>query len=216
MSGLGAGGGGGDDDDDGFAGFSLLGSASDFIGGLFGSDSNKKKPAEGITINRRNDVKEKKKKNADLKKKSSISKMDEDVLESEESTTELLEKLSDYTETKDEETDEDSSDDGLLSVVAAAIDELSEDETEKNPAKKDVEKTESLKENETVDKEKDDDDDDDDDDYDDYEDEEPKKKPNSNTVTDVKAEQKIAKKKKVKSGYGLGFLGRFFNFFNYK
>lgn len=209
LSGLGAGGGGGDDDD-GFAGFSLLGSASDFIGGIFGSDSNqKKKPSESITINRRNDVKEKKKKIADLRKKSSISKMDEDVLEeSDENTTESLEKSTENLKTKDDDT-EDESTGGILDVVEAAIDVLSGDDG-KN------EKKEPTKDSETIDKDDADDDDydeeNDDDDDDDYDEDD---KPNSNEVTDTKGEQKISKKKKVKSGYGLGFLGRFFNFFNY-
>lgn len=59
---LGGAGAGGDDDDDDFGLTRFIGSAGDFFTDFFGGNSNeKKKPNEGININRRNDVKPKKK-----------------------------------------------------------------------------------------------------------------------------------------------------------
>lgn len=58
---LGGGGGGGDDDDD-FGLTRFLGSASDFVTDFLGGNSDeKKKPNEGIHIDRKNDEKNKKK-----------------------------------------------------------------------------------------------------------------------------------------------------------
>lgn len=205
LSGLGAGG-GGDDDDDGFAGFSLLGSASDFFGSFFGSESNKKKrPSEGITINRRNDVKESKQKDVDLKDQSSISKIDEEVFETEDITEKPTEKKKRKTKDEDDNDDEPS----IYSVVEAAIDGLSGDDSDDSEEKKEADKTKP-----SADKENDEDDDeDDDDDYDDYDDEE--KRPSDNEVTDTKAELKQQKiqTKKLKNIFDFGYLGRFFNFF---
>lgn len=96
----GGGGGGGDDDDEDFGLTRFLGGATDFVTDFLGVNSNeKKKPNEGINIDRRNDEKLKKKpeivkktpKNSPNKLKSEADDQNEDsVIETIEKTIEEL------------------------------------------------------------------------------------------------------------------------------